>query len=42
MLHEALDNGQLSVRKAAKVMGLGLGGLDELFAEYGLPAPFAA
>jgi hypothetical protein len=40
MLHEALDNGQLSARKAAKAMGLGLGGLSELFAEYDLPAPF--
>lgn len=39
-LHEALDRGQLSARKAAKAMGLGLGGLNELFAEYGLPAPF--
>ena len=40
MLHEALDNGRLSARKAAKAMGLGLGGLSELFAQYDLPAPF--
>ncbi len=40
MLHEALDKGQISARKVAKVMGLGLGGLTKLFAEYGLPAPF--
>jgi len=40
MLHEALENGRLSARKAAKVMGLGLGGLTELFAQYDLPAPF--
>ena len=40
MLHEALDNGRLSARKAAKAMGLGLGGLTELFAQYDLTAPF--
>jgi Zn-dependent peptidase ImmA (M78 family)/transcriptional regulator with XRE-family HTH domain len=40
MLHEALENGRLSARKAAKAMGLGLGGLNELFAQYGLTAPF--
>lgn len=40
MLHEALDNGRLSARKAAKAMGLGLGGLAELFAQYDLAAPF--
>jgi Zn-dependent peptidase ImmA (M78 family)/transcriptional regulator with XRE-family HTH domain len=40
MLHEALENGRLSARKAAKAMGLGLGGLTELFAQYDLPAPF--
>ncbi len=39
-LHEALDRGQLSARKAAKAMGLGLSRLNELFAEYCLPAPF--
>lgn len=40
MLHEALENGRLSARKAAKAMGLGLGGLTELFAQYDLSAPF--
>lgn len=40
MLHEALENGRISARKAAKAMGLGLGGLTELFAQYDLPAPF--
>ncbi|QXP89515.1 XRE family transcriptional regulator [Methylococcus capsulatus] len=40
MLHEALENGRLSARKAAKALGLGLGGLTELFAQYGLTAPF--
>lgn len=40
MLHEALENGRLSARKAAKAMGLGLGGLSELFAQYELAAPF--
>lgn len=40
MLHESLENGRLSARKAAKAMGLGLGGLTELFAQYDLTAPF--
>ena len=42
MLHEAVENGRLSARKAAKAMGLGLGlgGLTELFAQYDLAAPF--
>ena len=40
MLHEALENGRLSARKTAKVMGLGFGGLTELFAQYDLAAPF--
>jgi hypothetical protein len=40
MLHEALENGRLSARKASKAMGLGLGALTELFAQYDLPAPF--
>lgn len=40
MLHEALDNGRISARKAAKAMGLGLGGLIEIFDQYGLTAPF--
>jgi Zn-dependent peptidase ImmA (M78 family)/transcriptional regulator with XRE-family HTH domain len=40
MLHEALENGRLSARKAAKATGLGLGGLTELFAQYDLTSPF--
>ena len=40
MLHDALDNGRLSARKAAKTIGLGLGGLTDLFGQYDLPAPF--
>lgn len=40
LLHDALENGRLSARKAAKAMGLGLGGLTELFAQYDLTAPF--
>ena len=40
MLHEALENGRLSARKAAKAIGIGLGGLTELFGQYDLPAPF--
>jgi len=40
MLHEALENGRLSARKAAKAVGLGLGGLTELFAQYDFAAPF--
>jgi Zn-dependent peptidase ImmA (M78 family)/transcriptional regulator with XRE-family HTH domain len=40
MLHEALTQGRLSARKAAKAMSLGLDGLTELFAEYALAAPF--
>lgn len=40
MLHEALENGRLSARKAAKAIGVGLGGLTELFSRYGLSAPF--
>jgi Zn-dependent peptidase ImmA (M78 family) len=40
MLHHALENGRLSARKAARAMGLGLGGLTELFAQYDLTAPF--
>ena len=39
-LHEALENGRLSARKAAKAMGLGLGGLTELFIQYELTTPF--
>jgi Zn-dependent peptidase ImmA (M78 family)/transcriptional regulator with XRE-family HTH domain len=40
MLHQALEQGRISARKAAKAMGLGLGGLTELFAQYDLAAPF--
>ncbi len=40
MLHQALEQGRISARKAAKAMGLGLGGLTELFAQYDLTAPF--
>lgn len=40
MLHEALENGRLSARKAAKAMGLGLGALTELFTQHDLTAPF--
>jgi len=40
MLHEALENGKLSVRKAAKALGVGLGGLADIFIEYNLSAPF--
>jgi Zn-dependent peptidase ImmA (M78 family)/transcriptional regulator with XRE-family HTH domain len=40
MLHEALTQGRLSARKAAKAMSLGLDGMTELFAEYALAAPF--
>jgi Zn-dependent peptidase ImmA (M78 family)/DNA-binding XRE family transcriptional regulator len=40
MLHEALDRGEISARKAAGSMGLDLDGLRTLFAEHGRPAPF--
>ena len=40
MLHDCLDHGKLSARKAAKVTGLGLAGLQELFQEYELPPAF--
>jgi Zn-dependent peptidase ImmA (M78 family)/transcriptional regulator with XRE-family HTH domain len=40
MLHNALENGRLSARKAAKALGIGVGGLNDLFAQYHLPAPF--
>lgn len=40
MLHESLEKGRLSARKAAKVIGLGLGGLKELFVQYDFSAPF--
>ena len=37
MLHQSLDAGQISARKAAKATGLGLSGLRELFTQYELP-----
>lgn len=40
MLHQALEQGRISARKAAKAMGLGLDGLTELFSQYELTAPF--
>lgn len=40
MLHDALENGRLSARKAANATGLGLSGLIALFAQYDLAAPF--
>jgi Zn-dependent peptidase ImmA (M78 family)/transcriptional regulator with XRE-family HTH domain len=40
MLHEAIDRGQVSARKAAKAMGMNLALLSELFAEHSLAAPF--
>jgi transcriptional regulator with XRE-family HTH domain len=40
MLHTALDTGALSARKAAKVLGLSLSELTQLFISYGMPAPF--
>ena len=40
MLHHALENGHLSVRKAAKILGLGVGNLANLFHQYHLTVPF--
>lgn len=40
MLHSAIDKGRLSVRKAAKALGLTLPQLAELFTEHSLPPPF--
>jgi len=40
MLHDALENGRLSARKAAKAMGLGPSGLIGLFAQHDLTPPF--
>ena len=40
MLHDALENGRLSARKAAKAVGLSLDELIKLFAQYDLLAPF--
>lgn len=41
MLHTAIDRGRLSVRKAAKALGMSPPQLADLFAEHSLPAPFA-
>jgi Zn-dependent peptidase ImmA (M78 family) len=40
MLHEAIDRGQISARKAAKAMDMNLPKLSELFAEHSLATPF--
>jgi Zn-dependent peptidase ImmA (M78 family)/DNA-binding XRE family transcriptional regulator len=40
MLHEAIDRGQLSARKAAKALGMNLAQLGGLFAEHALTTPF--
>ena len=39
LLHRAVDRGRLSARKAAKVMGMSLPQLADLFAEHSLAAP---
>lgn len=41
MLHTAIDKGRLSVRKAAKALGMSLPQMAELFIEHSLPVPFA-
>lgn len=41
MLHTAIDKGRLSVRKAAKALGMTLPQLADLFTEHSLPVPFA-
>ena len=41
MLHTAIDKGRLSVRKAAKALGMSLPQLAELFTEHSLSVPFA-
>ena len=40
MLHEALDKGRLSARKAAKAISLNLSELKNLFVQYDLTPPF--
>ena len=40
LLHQAIDRGRLSARKAAKVTGMSLPELTDLFAEHSLAAPF--
>ncbi len=41
MLHTAIDKGRLSVRKAAKALGMTLPQLADLFTEHSLSIPFA-
>lgn len=41
MLHVAIDKGRLSVRKAAKTLGMTLPQLADLFTEHSLSIPFA-
>jgi Zn-dependent peptidase ImmA (M78 family)/DNA-binding XRE family transcriptional regulator len=41
MLHTAIDKGHLSVRKAAKALGMTLPQLTDLFTEHSLSIPFA-
>lgn len=41
LLHKAIDSGQLSVRKAAKAMGMSMTQFAELFTEHSLERPFA-
>lgn len=40
MLHQAVESGRLSARKAAKALGFNLPGLAGLFEEYAMPVPF--
>jgi len=40
MLYEAIDQGQLSARKACKTLGMSLPELKTLFKEHALPVPF--
>lgn len=40
LLHEAIDQGQLSARKAAKALGLSLTDLKRLFKEHSFAVPF--
>lgn len=40
LLHNAIDNGRLSARKARKALGMTPDDLESLFTEYSLPVPF--
>ena len=40
MLHDALDKGHLSVRRAAKTMGIDVIALEQLFVGHKLSVPF--